>query len=798
MPPVEPAADLAALRVDLARRGDLDAQGRSAALVAAAESWLAALFAVARPAASSGLALIAVGGLGRGEVSLGSDLDLLVLHEASLPAGEVAAVVDRLWYPIWDAGIPLDHAVRTPAHCRAVAAEDIAVLLGLIDARTIAGDPGLLDVARAGVLADWRAAALRRLPLLRETVDQRRLTHGEAAHLLEPHLKDSYGGLREATIARALGATWLVDLPRSRLSAAVTGLCEVRDGLHRALLLGRGPGGLRQPDLLRRQEQPAVADLLGLPDPDTLLRRTSAHARTIGHISDVLWHGITVRLRARAGTRARVLGAPRSRRPPGRSPLGDGVVTEAGEVVLARGADPEQDPALVMRAAAAAAQAGQLLSPATLDRLAAAPAPGWGHWPAGALDSLISLLGSGPGLVPVWESLDEAGIVTAWLPEWQDVRWLPQGSPFHRWTVDRHLVETCVQGAALTRSVRRPDLLLCACLLHDIGKGRAEDHSVVGTRIVARLAPRLGLAPPDARRLEVLVAHHLLLADTALRRDIADPEVVARVATLIGDAETLDVLAALTRADALATGHGVWSEWRAGLVGALTARVRAHLGGAPLPAEVPLTAAQRALAAAPGVHVGITATDGGVRIDVAHDDRRGLLATVAGTLALHRMAIRQARTLSVARSEAGPAGEPAPMRAVLLCEAVAEFGDLPDPGHLAADLRAALAGTLDLAGELSRRSRPHPRGAPGAVSHDVHASTRASVVEVRAHDEPALLFRLASAITAAGADITGAHVQTLGAEAVDAFYLVNPDDGGPLRGALLDSVVDALARALAG
>ncbi|MBU6146587.1 MAG: [protein-PII] uridylyltransferase [Actinomycetales bacterium] len=812
----DPPLDLPALRTEIAQRGDLSAQGRSALLVDAYDTWLTGLLHRARqpagvvgsragpgPAGALGLALVAVGGLGRREVSLGSDVDLLLLHDPRLAGGEVAALADRLWYPIWDSGLSLDHAVRTPAQCRSVAAEDVAVLLGLLDARVIAGDAELLTKTRAGVLDDWRAAARRRLPLLRAAVDQRRATHGEAAHLLEPHLKDSYGGLREATIARALAATWLIDVPRDRLAQATAGLLEVRDGLHRVLFDTRGAIGLRQPDLLRRQEQSAVAAVLGWPDAGALLRRTSEHARAIAHLSDVLWHGIGARLRDQP-SRSAVSGLRRRRWRPGaggvadpgmpaagevpRVPLADGVVTEAGEVVLAREADPAADPVLVWRAAAAAAHAGLLLSPATLDRLARAPRPN--PWPTGAQDSFIALLGAGPGLLPVWESLDEQGIIEAWLPQWAAVRFLPQDSPIHRWTVDRHLVETCVQASALTRSVRRPDLLLLASLLHDIGKGRPEDHSVLGARIAAAAATRIGLGADDAACLRTLVAHHLLLIDTATRRDLDDPVVLDRVAGCVGDTGTLELLVALTTADACATGTGVWNDWKAGLVRGLARRVAARLGGEPVPAEMVLTDAQRTLAAGSGAHVDITPTGSGTaRVLVVHDDRQGLLATLAGTLALHRMSIRQARTLSLGEAMAG--------RAVLLCEAAAEFGDLPDPAHLAADLRGALAGTLDIAGALSRRTRSRPAGAPAQVAPQPHASARATVVEVRCHDEPALLYRLAVALNAAGADITGAHVQTLGAEAVDTFYLVDPAAGGPLSPTALTGVVAALDAVLA-
>ncbi len=138
----------------------------------------------------------------------------------------------------------------------------------------------------------------------------------------------------------------------------------------------------------------------------------------------------------------------------------------------------------MLRAAAAAAQAGLPLAPRTLDRLAACP-PLPVPWPAAARDALIALLGAGQAAVGVWEALDQEGLVTALLPDWERVRNRPQRNPLHKFTVDRHLVETAARAAALTREVARPDLLLLAAFLHDIGKGWPGDHSVSG-QVVAR------------------------------------------------------------------------------------------------------------------------------------------------------------------------------------------------------------------------------------------------------------------------------------------------------------------------
>jgi UTP:GlnB (protein PII) uridylyltransferase len=160
------------------------------------------LFAAADGTAGADIALVAVGSHGRSELAPGSDLDLLLLHRTD--GRRAAAVADALWYPIWDSGVSLDHSVRTVAEARRLASEDVKVVLGLMDARVIAGPPELAEQLKKAVFGDWRAMASRRLPDLRELVDSRRERFGELAHLLEPDVKESYGGLSEATIIRAI------------------------------------------------------------------------------------------------------------------------------------------------------------------------------------------------------------------------------------------------------------------------------------------------------------------------------------------------------------------------------------------------------------------------------------------------------------------------------------------------------------------------------------------------------------------------------------------------------------------
>ncbi|MGW2341026.1 [protein-PII] uridylyltransferase [Streptomyces sp. NPDC001661] len=780
---------------------------RRAALAELTDDWLTGLFGDGAP----GVSLVAVGGYGRGELSPRSDLDLLLLHDGSADADAVAALADRIWYPVWDLGLALDHSVRTPAQARKTAGDDLKVQLGLLDARHLAGDLGLTAGLRTAVLADWRNQALKRLPELRELCEERAERQGELQFLLEPDLKETRGGLRDATALRAVAASWLADAPREGLDDARRRLLDVRDALH--LATGRAT------DRLALQEQDQVAAELGLLDADTLLRQVYEAARTIAYASDVTWREVGRVLKSRSSKpRLRSLLGGGKQAPLERSPLAEGVVEMEGEVVLARAAKPDRDPVLPLRAAAAAAQAGLPLSLHAVRRLAAAARPLPAPWPAEAREQLVTLLGAGRPTVEVWEALEAEGLITRLIPDWERVRCRPQRNAVHTWTVDRHLVETAVRASELTRRVHRPDLLLVAALLHDIGKGWPGDHSVAGEIIARDVAARIGFDRADVAVLASLVRHHLLLIETATRRDLEDPATVRSVADAVGSIGTLELLHALTEADALATGPAAWSSWRGSLVADLVKRVSAVLAGdEPVdPDDAEPTAEQERLAVEAlrtgGPVLALRAqTDAvpteaegagepeplGVELVIAVPEQDGVLPAVAGVLAMHRLTVRTAelRTLTPPEGVEGVA-------LLLDWRVAAEYGSLPQAARLRADLVRALDGSLDIAGRLAERDAAYPRrrgvvAPPARVTVASAGSRRATVIEVRAHDAPGLLHRIGRALEVAGVRVRSAHVSTLGANAVDAFYVAG-GDGGPLPSQEAVSVARGVEEALRG
>ncbi|MDI9830932.1 [protein-PII] uridylyltransferase [Streptomyces sp. KAU_LT] len=780
---------------------------RRSALAQLTDEWLTGLFA-AGAEGTRGVALVAVGGYGRGELSPRSDLDLLLLHDGG-DGTAVAALADRIWYPVWDLGLALDHSVRTPAEARKTAADDLKVQLGLLDARHIAGDLGLTTGLRTAVLADWRNQAVKRLPELQELSAERAQRQGELQYLLEPDLKEARGGLRDATILRAVAASWLADAPREGLADARRRLLDVRDALH--LATGRAT------DRLALQEQDQVAAELGLLDADTLLRQVYEAARVVSYASDVTWREVNRVLRARA-VRPRLRAMLGGGKPTAeRSPLAEGVVEQDGEVVLARAARPDRDPVLPLRAAAAAAQAGLPLSLHAVRRMATGVRPLPTPWPAEAREQLVTLLGSGRPTVEVWEALEAEGLITHFLPDWERVRCRPQRNAVHIWTVDRHLIETAVRASEFTRRVHRPDLLLVAALLHDIGKGWPGDHSVAGEIIVKDMAARIGFDRDDVAVLSTLVRHHLLLVETATRRDLEDPATVRAVADAVGTPGTLELLHALTEADALATGPAAWSAWRGSLVADLVKRVGAVLAGdVPDEPEAAAPTAEQERLALEAIAVGSPvlalcaqteppSEDGpagdpeplGVELLIAVPDQPGVLPAVAGVLAMHRLTVRTAelRALDLPDGVDG---------SVLLLNwrVAAEYGSLPQATRLRADLVRALDGSLDIAGRLAERDAAYPRrrgvvAPPPRVTVHPAASRLATVIEVRAQDAPGLLFRIGRALEDASVRVRSAHVSTLGANAVDAFYVTGPE-GAPLPGEEAVSVARKLEETLRG
>lgn len=738
-------------------------RARRLALAQETDRWLKDLFANVVKKDSQKYALVAIGGYGRSELTLGSDLDLLLLHENGV---EIKKIAEAIWYPIWDENIKLDHSVRTISESRNMAANDLAVFMGLLDARCVAGNDNLIQKLTSLTLTDWRSMSKKRLPELKATVEKRILNFGQLSHLIEPNLKESYGGLREVVILNAIAASWITDVDRKVLFECKEVLLQVRDALHQVTN--------SKNDVLIRQEQPEIAKLLGYRNSEFLLRDVAAAAKSIAHLSDLTWH------RVEASQAANGL---LNRLKPQRTPLADGVVVQDNEVLLAKEVNVKADPNLLLRAAAATAQAGLIFAPFTLDRFKAEIAEFSFPLNQNAQNSLISLLGSGKSLIPIWDSLDENGLIEKFLPIWQRVRSLPQSSPVHIWTVDRHLLETVVSSTTHSRDVARPDLLFIACLLHDIGKGEARDHTEVGVELALEVLTDLGFNQIDTAIVIKLIQHHLLLAEIATKRDLQDPATIEFVKIKVENSDFLELLYALTLSDAAATGPLVNTQWRNNLITQLYEKVKLQL--TPDQQVQPTSVIfdeELNLQSETDLFVDIKNQGVNTQITVAVNDQNGLLSKIAAALSLNHLEIRSAKTKTINN------------KAITIWQVNPVYGDLPDIKIIEADIRNSLSGSMDTFEKLESRAsyqRINPELSQTRIDEIRDIQIDQTLLEVRTHDRVGLLATLAQVISQKDIVIQATIVQTLGSEAIDVFYLTE-QNGEKLRPQRVAELIEAL------
>ena len=712
-------------------------------LCQATDEWLQSVWQSANEAVtiSKRVALVAVGGYGRGELAPFSDLDVMLIHDGAKNIDDLAA---KIWYPIWDSGIKLGHSVCTVKQAGELARSELDAATALLSVRCLAGDSTLADELSAEGIKAWKASSSVRLPELMRRVRERQLEHGEVAFLLEPNLKEGYGGLRDIhalSWAQAAGVS-ITPADRDTLDAGRDVLMAVRVALHRQM--GRAV------EVMHLEDQDAVAPLCGYRNADDLVAALSNAARAVAWVGDEVW--------------ARIASAKAKSIPD--QHLAPGVILHDGEIHLDETVDPSSDPTLLLRVAAAAARHKTRIDRPTLDRLAEFSAPMPSPWPVGAIDDFVGLLLTGHDAIPVLEALDQRGLWVKVLPEWAPNRSKPQRNAYHRFTVDRHLWEATANAASWADRVARPDLLVLGALFHDIGKGYPGDHTEVGVVMVERMGPRLGLNSDDTQILCSMVKNHLLLPDVATRRDLADSATIMMVAEEVKTSLVLDLLHGLTEADSLATGTSAWGSWKAELVNDLVRRVHLVLGGAGVEdAQWRLFPDAEVLEMMAGGVVTFGVSDDSVT--VVSPDRPGTFSRVAGVLALHGLSVLGAQAHS---DEQGMAASQ--FRVVVPAHGPIEWAPV------ITNLTRALNGELALESRLAERAKTYRRKrrsagelAPARVTFFDEASSNATVIEVRAPDQHGILHRVTKAMADVGLDIRHATVQTIGDEVVDAFYV---------------------------
>lgn len=862
----------AALRAELGRvraqiRAGLLAGGPggevSAALSDAYDRAIAARWRWATRGLDARLALVPTGGWARRELAPYSDIDFLVLHDGDEVAAKQCA--DRLLYPLWDAKVAVGHAVREPRACARLARDDLATATALVDVRHLVGDHGLTDAlcaATRGAIAPGGDAN----EFIAQLAVEKRRRHdrfGASLYLLEPNLKQGIGGLRDlATALWAARARWLLragplpshgeSIVRLRELGHLTGrqagvLAAARDfllGLRALLQLQIG----RRNDQLTFEAQEAIAPALYpdaaptagsraavAPAVEALMRDYYLHARAVGEVADRLLETARV--------------------PPRRKPrihrIDGSFLTFNGELAVRDARVLSDRPSEMLRLFRVAVAEKIAVYGHTRDVIAEL-APGAGEAlradPTAARHFVDALCDPADrGQPSALEILHQLGVVNALLPEWAPCTGRVQHDLYHVYTVDQHQLYAVAMLKRIARGelaaehpiatevypqVQHTTPLYLGTLLHDVGKPQGKGHAEKGAILTGAIGRRLGLTDADVESAEFLVRQHLTMSHLSQRRDLGDPEVIARFADRVGDGERLAQLYLLTLCDAAMTAPDSLSTWkaellrdlylrtrelldaRAGMVGRTLAggagspgerRARiiglaAHDGGDPAALAAILdgldgrfagqltprqTARHVRLAAeveARGATAGVAAFHfpmrGHSEVAVVAPDSPGVLAAITGALVAHRVDVLGA---VVGRAET-PAG-PRALDLFYVRDSVGEpiLADDPRWARLEVDLaKLFAAGPPDAAAvaALIARRRP-PSGLPARVTPavttevriDNRESAEATIVEVFTRDHLGVLHAITQALADAGLDISLSKISTEGEKVADVFYV---------------------------
>lgn len=734
----------------------------------------------------SSASVIAIGGYGRSELCLQSDVDLMILHDGQLPADWVQAVL----YPLWDARLKVGHSVRTPKEVASAARDNIETLTSLVGARLLAGpsDRWQETVVLLKSLfrreRDWILAALK--------AEERQRRSAEPVRLLAANVKTGRGGLRSLNSIgwerAALALTTLLPTPSTEERDAQEVLLAVRNAIH--AVTGKA-NDTYEPDV-----RIASAEWLGA-EPEEVGYQLYASIRSVEAMVDERWPDLLDEVTDPIRSAGRWL--VRSVR---------------------RGGASGDHGAMSIVSAALSRTSGRVFDGIEELKLRNAPTPMWTQEDRQTLVRMVAAPERGHRIA---DRLHRLGYLERLVPELAATYAMPQSAPFHEHPVDDHQWRTVSEVlsvidpdspepwcAGLAEELGSLDELLVASLLHDVGKGRGGDHSTIGAGLVEEFGRRTGFGPAATAHMASAVRWHLVLPEVATRRDINDPAVVDEVASLINDPQLVRMLALLAVGDARATGHTVWSPWKASLVRTLTFRVLERLSPTAsqedsfeelmqalgdsdrgtvlrhveamgsgyldrfdasevrrhLAVAVPRPAGGRAVIDAEH-HQGTTS------LVIAAADRPGLLGVVAGVLALHGIGVLDARLLV---SSDG----------VVLD--TFHVSNARRPGRVSdhtldlvsRDLSRVLERDLDLEAALSHRRKASHRTPTSGIAHEVRFSTDRStgedVIELRADDRPGLLHDIAATLFEAGLDIRLAKIETRGSRVIDVFYLRSPVD----------------------
>ena len=799
-----------------------------------------------QPGGAEALAIAATGGYGRGVLAPFSDIDLLFITRDAPLAGTLATVEFMLYF-LWDLGLKVGHATRSVSECLAEAERDLTIRTSLIDARHLSGDTPLFTSFQACFLAACQADGAGAFITAKQAErDTRHRRYGESPFLVEPNIKEGRGGLRDLQTlywmtryvfgTQVMGELVGPDSPGGGILTAIEAkharrswdfLWTVRFHLH--YVAGRAE------DRLTFDLQPVVGARMGYTrhgrqdGVERFMRHYFLTAREITRITTVLEPAV---VRA-------ALGPPALEAETDQALVELGFVLADGKLLCAPGRDFERSPILMLRILQVARDRHLLLHPLALralirhERQAIVlrndPAA------AAAFQDLLCGPAEGPGQAQgaKWLTvLNESGFLGRYIPDWARIVGQMQFDTYHVFTVDEHTIEAVRVLNALERGelsevapiasglaedMHSRHALYTAMLLHDIAKGRGGDHSELGAELALQVGPALGLSAEETETVSWLVLHHLLLSQTAFKRDIDDPKTIMDLADTIQSPERLKLLLVLTVADMRAVSAKVWNGWKATLLRELYSRVADVLAGglATTERDVRVARAKEAvvetlsdwpaldrdfflglgypaywLSFDPDTHArharlvrDAEARGAPLTVDtqplparavtevtVYTADHAGLFSRIAGALAVAGASIVDARIHTLTNGSA--------LDTFWIQDAAGGAFDAPHRlARLHVLVEQSLSGRLGLDGEIRRAAgallgrRMRAIHVPPRVVIDNRASNTHTVLEVNGRDRPGLLHDVTAAISEQGLQIASAHVTTYGVRAVDVFYV---------------------------
>lgn len=793
------------------------------------------LYPLSNPTAAERLAILAVGGYGRGEMAPHSDIDIAFLTPwKQTPWAE--QVIESMLYALWDLGLKVGHSSRSLDEMVRQAKADVTIRTALLEARYVWGDEALGDEAALRFKTEVQRGTERQFiaDKLAER-DQRHIKMGDSRYVVEPNVKEGKGGMRDLHALFWIGK-YIYDVDRAadlvekglltaaeyrQFHRADNFLWAVRCHLH--LITGRAEDRLTFDVQREISQRMRFSDRPGRSGVERFMQYYFLQAKTVGTLTGVF----IAHLDEKFAARGRRFGLPTIRRRPRKL---SGFVLDRGRLALPRDDFFAEDPARLI----------EIFQLADLHRLEIHPmAMRAATRDAKLVDDIredpranglfLDVLSSprDPELVLRW--MNEAGVFGRFVPDFGRVVAQMQFDMYHHYTVDEHTIRAIgllsqiehgefsdehPLSTAIFRQIVSRRALYAAVLMHDIAKGRGGDHSVLGAQVAERLCPRLGLTPAETETVAWLVRYHLLMSATAFKRDLSDFKTILDFTAVVQSPERLRMLLALTVVDIRAVGPGTWNGWKRQLLTDLyeAAEEVLRLGHKQRGRNERLQQKQANLAQTLGWD------EAALRSYARQLPEPYWIAEPEDVLAYNARFITAAGEAQLAIDAQVYPGRDATLVSVYAADHPGIFYRIAGAIHLAGGniidarihttrdgmaldnflvqdplgrpfeeagqlnrLRTAIEDALANRGKLIDRlkAKAPPRVRADAfriepnVLVDNHASNRFTVVEVNARDRPALLNQLAHALFQSKVTIHSAHVATYGERAVDTFYLTD-------------------------